>query len=69
MPIRDTHDNQTITDPIWDAVIPEIGLVALSEEFVKSKGLPEPQRWPWDHSKGIYLVNAYHNVHCLVSFR
>ena len=28
--------------------------------------LPPAQFFPWDTTRGIYLVNAYHNIHCLV---
>jgi hypothetical protein len=46
---------------------PELGIVALSDDFTKSMGVLESQRWPWDHSKGIYILGAYHNLHCLAS--
>lgn len=29
-------------------------------------GLPEAQTFPWDDNKGLYLLNGYHNLHCLV---
>jgi hypothetical protein len=29
-------------------------------------GLPKAQRFPYDESKGIYLLNGYHSLHCLV---
>ena len=51
---------------MWDKLRPDVGLVALSDEFVMEKGLSTAQRFPWDHKKGIYVLNGYHNLHCIV---
>ncbi|TVY84313.1 Phenylalanine aminomutase (L-beta-phenylalanine forming) [Lachnellula suecica] len=59
------NENRTLEDEAWDKLIPETGLVALTDEFVQSKGLLPAQRWPWDDTKGIYLLNGFHNLHCL----
>lgn len=58
--------NRSILDAAWETIDEDLGLVALDDEFVKEKGLPIAQRYPWDNSKGLYLLNAYHNLHCLV---
>ena len=34
-----------------------------------ASGLPVAQRFPWDQSKGVYLLNGHHNLHCIVSKR
>ncbi|TEY42065.1 hypothetical protein BOTCAL_0398g00030 [Botryotinia calthae] len=61
--------NRTIADEAWSAPVldPATGLIALPDDISKSMKLPPAQRWPWDENKGIYLLNAYHNLHCLVS--
>jgi hypothetical protein len=63
-----THEDRKLKDEAWGA--PELetdtGLVALSDKYVRSKGLLPAQRWPWDHSKGIYVINGFHNLHCIV---
>lgn len=63
-----TNANRTISDAAWSSpdLDSEVGLVALTDEYAKSKGLLPAQRWPWDHSKGIYILNGFHNLHCLV---
>lgn len=63
-----TNENRTIADAAWSSpdLDSEVGLVALTNEYAKSKGLLPAQRWPWDHSKGIYILNGFHNLHCLV---
>ena len=67
----DVYDsnNQSIADEVWESplLIPETGLVAMSDDWVTSKGLPRAQRFPWDKSKGLYVLNGFHNMHCLVS--
>lgn len=63
-----TSHNRTIANAAWEEVRIDLGLVALSDAFVEEHALMPSQRFPWDASKGIYLINAYHNLHCLVSF-
>lgn len=61
-------DNQTLADELWEALGAEIdtGFIAVPDEWSAAKGLLEAQRFPWDTSKGIYLLNGQHNLHCLV---
>ncbi|MCJ1308626.1 hypothetical protein MMC25_002279 [Agyrium rufum] len=58
----------------WNAVWEEKtdyspGIIALDDSYAKSMGLPRSQRFPWDKSKGIYVLNAYHNLHCVKTIR
>lgn len=43
--------------------------VALDEDYAKQVDLPHAQRWPWDDSKGTYILSAAHELHCVVSSR
>lgn len=54
---------------LWDTQIPwESGIIALENEEARVMGLPESQPWPWDSKgKSIYIVNAHHILHCVVS--
>ena len=61
------HHNRSIADAAWDSWVVDPGIVALPHEWVKAKMLPQSQHWPWDKDKGIYLLNGFHNLHCLVS--
>jgi hypothetical protein len=47
----------------------DYGMVALTDAEVKSMSLlPSQQRFPWDlENKKMYVLNAYHGLHCLVS--
>ena len=57
--------HQTRNDQQWAAMDWASGVVAISDSEANELGLPKSQRFPWDESKGIYLINAYHNLHCL----
>ena len=62
-----SNPNLTEASPLWEAIDYDSGVVALSKFYASEKGLPESQSFPWDQSKGIYFLNGYHNLHCLVS--
>ena len=53
-------------DALWSEIIPEHGIVALNHEWARSQHLPPAISLPSDHSKGIYAIDAYHQLHCLV---
>ena len=63
------HDERPIDDPMWDN--PEFdwntGWVALDTQQATARGLPTSMHWPWDHSKGIYVLHGFHSMHCVVS--
>lgn len=50
----------------WDTLSFDVGVVALDKDFIKSKSIPESQPFPWDTTKGIYVINAFHSLHCIV---
>lgn len=55
-------------DRAWDAISIDNGSIALDFAYVQKMGLPPAQPFPWDATKGIYILNGYHGIHCLVSF-
>ena len=59
--------NLTEVRSLWEDISIDNGMVALPDSFVQEKGLPEAQRFPWDEDKGLYFLNGYHNLHCLVT--
>lgn len=62
-------ENESLADRLWDAISIDNGTVALDDSYVVSEGLPISQRFPWDDSKGLYLLNGYHALHCLKTIR
>jgi hypothetical protein len=71
IPFRDdtifSPHNRSLSDAAWDQWVVDPGIVALPHDWVKAKMLPQAQRWPWDKEKGVYLLNGFHNIHCLVN--
>ncbi|KAI4250668.1 MAG: hypothetical protein LQ352_005314 [Teloschistes flavicans] len=61
--------NRTIWDQAWSTLNADRGFVAISDHVTRRKGLHESQRWPWDQSKGLYLLQSHHNLHCLLLLR
>lgn len=73
--MQDDHDgiynspNETLTNEAWEHLSSDLGSVALPQAYAISKGLPPAQAFPWDESKSIYFLNAYHGLHCLKLMR
>ncbi|KAL1965583.1 hypothetical protein VTN77DRAFT_5667 [Rasamsonia byssochlamydoides] len=64
-----SSENRTRQDELWESLAISPGMVALTDDFARSKGLHLSQRFPWDQSRGIYLLNGYHKLHCLKKIR
>ncbi|KAI8959243.1 hypothetical protein F5Y11DRAFT_333860 [Daldinia sp. FL1419] len=62
---RYSSDNGTLRDQLWHDINIDSGVVALSDEWATQHGLRTAQRFPWDQSKGIYILHGFHNLHCL----
>lgn len=58
--------NETLSTQLWNSLRTEHGMVALSNNFTDSRGLPRGATFPWDTSKGVYFLQAFHTLHCLV---
>ena len=56
-----------MTNAFWDKFSYDEGSIALDYEYARAMGLPETQPFLWDDTKGIYFINGYHGLHCLVS--
>ncbi|CDM37565.1 hypothetical protein DTO013E5_7647 [Penicillium roqueforti] len=57
--------NTTLADTLWHSINIDSGVVALPDSFATSHNLRTAQRFPWDTSKGIYILHGFHNLHCL----
>lgn len=61
-----TGENLTEVTALWQQLSGDPGVVALPRSYVEQKGLPHALRWPWDpEDKGVYLLQGFHNLHCL----
>ncbi|KAF7885724.1 uncharacterized protein EAF02_004233 [Botrytis sinoallii] len=72
-PVYSPFDNRSdpkATDKEWEKIGKiRLGVIALPDSCVAEKGLRKAQRFPWDNSKGVYLINANHNLSCLLKLR
>jgi hypothetical protein len=57
--------NTTLANTLWHSINIDNGVVALPDSFAASHNLRAAQRFPWDTSKGIYILHGFHNLHCL----
>ncbi len=66
----DVAASESELNELWDVGIPwETGIIALDNEEARVMDLPESQPFPWDsRKKSLYIVNAHHILHCVVSF-
>ncbi|KAL4860739.1 hypothetical protein BDV12DRAFT_208887 [Aspergillus spectabilis] len=64
-----SKDNKTQTDELWESIQPSHGFVAIDQNWAESHGWPESMYLPSDRSKGVYLLEAYHYLHCLKIIR
>ncbi|KAI9372945.1 hypothetical protein BJX61DRAFT_411850 [Aspergillus egyptiacus] len=53
----------------WEEIIPAFGFVAVDHGWAAEHHLPESMSLPSDRSKGVYIVDAYHQIHCLTVIR
>ena len=61
-----SSDNETLADSLWNSLDTAGGAVALSDEYVEANGLHPAERFWWDDGKGIYYVQGFHLLHCVV---
>lgn len=60
--------NHTRDDTLWDAINPSHGFIAIDRKETATKHWRSTMYLPSDESKGVYLLEAYHQLHCLVSW-
>lgn len=63
--VRDGDEDYV--DRLWDEIIPGHGVVAVDHEWAARKGFPKSMSLLSDDTKGVYVIDAYHQIHCLVS--
>ncbi|KAI9172798.1 Phenylalanine aminomutase (L-beta-phenylalanine forming) [Paramyrothecium foliicola] len=60
-----TSDNLTAATKLWEELSGDPGVVALEKQFIDETGLPRALPFPWDGNKEVYLLQGFHNLHCL----
>lgn len=60
-----SSDDLALQDKLWHDINVDDAVVALSDDWAAEHGLRTSQRFPWDESKGIYILHGFHNLHCI----
>lgn len=63
---RYMSENETEAAAAWDSIEAGHGLVAIDPQWAAARDLPPSFQHPLNPSKVIYIVEAYHAIHCLV---
>jgi hypothetical protein len=58
--------NETEASLAWSSILAGHGVVALDPAYVEQKQLAESMIHPNGSGKRIYVLEAYHAIHCLV---
>ena len=57
--------NESQAGPLWESIEAGHGMVAVDRDWAVSQGLPDTESHPGDHSKAVYIMEAYYNMHCV----
>lgn len=60
-------ENKSHTEKLWDQIQPSHGFIAIDRTWAEHHKWPESMYLPSDKTKGVYLLEAYHYLHCLAS--
>ncbi|SMR57584.1 unnamed protein product [Zymoseptoria tritici ST99CH_3D1] len=55
-------------DDLWNAIDTAHGYIAVEHEWAREKGWMASMPVPGDETKALYVLEGYHQLHCLVSF-
>lgn len=62
-----SHPNETYRTEAWDSIDIDRTIVAVDHEEAVALGLPSTAKFPWDHTKDIYALSVFHQLHCMAS--
>ncbi|OJJ07032.1 hypothetical protein ASPVEDRAFT_154956 [Aspergillus versicolor CBS 583.65] len=62
-------ENKSHTEDLWEQIQPSHGFIAVDRTWAQHNGWPESMYLPSDRTKGVYLLEAYHYLHCLKILR
>ncbi|KAA8644454.1 uncharacterized protein ATNIH1004_008658 [Aspergillus tanneri] len=62
-------DKRDAVNAAWDEIVPAHGIVAVPHEWAAKRNLPASMSLFSDPSKGVYIIDAYHQIHCLTVIR
>ncbi|KAI1455385.1 hypothetical protein F4805DRAFT_459765 [Annulohypoxylon moriforme] len=57
--------NRSDADNLWDEINPAHGIVSVDRDWAAAQGWPLSGYYPGDKTKAVYLLEAYHLLHCI----
>lgn len=60
-------ENHTLLRERWNSLSIDDGIVAIDNDWAEERNLGKGQPFPWDDSKSLYLITAFHSLHCAVN--
>ncbi|KAI1153014.1 hypothetical protein F4825DRAFT_281324 [Nemania diffusa] len=57
--------NRSDADLLWNEINPAHGIVSVDREWAATQGWPLSLHPPGDKTKAVYLLEAYHLLHCI----
>ncbi|KAF2121025.1 hypothetical protein BDV96DRAFT_641663 [Lophiotrema nucula] len=65
----ESERNREVVDAAWKAIIPDHGIVALDRTWAEERGLLRSMYLPSNPQKVLYVLEAYHQLHCVTTTR
>lgn len=62
-----SSENDTEANVLWDNINTAHGTLAVDHQWAAEHQWNRSMSIPGDESKGMYLLESYHQLHCLVS--
>ncbi|KAF1952728.1 hypothetical protein CC80DRAFT_552227 [Byssothecium circinans] len=58
-------ENRSDADSPWDEIDPAHGIVSVDQMWAAAQNWPLSGYYPDDKTKSVYLLEAYHLLHCI----
>jgi len=69
LPTKYSSDNRTEADDAWESINPGYGVVAVDKKWAAERNLVDTIEFPGNSEQSMYVIEAYHAIHCLKNLR
>jgi hypothetical protein len=60
-------NDEVVASKAWDEILAGHGVIALDADYISEKNLPPSVAFPDESGNFMYVIEAYHAMHCTVS--
>jgi hypothetical protein len=60
-------NDEAVASKAWEEILAGHGVIALDADYISEKKLPPSVALPDESGKFMYVIEAYHAMHCTVS--